>query len=205
MGLFAARDINRGDHIADYTGDELVLTHDGVGGPYALAMTRRGAIDAARTNTGYGRWANDPRGGDAGPNSEFVLNLARRTGRLRATRNIAKGDEILVSYRAGILASIWPRRQAGRSTGRSPSAFSRGFRRHTGMALVQYVNRLRINLACQHLMNQADRPITDICYDAGFNNLSNFNRQFLAQKGMPPSRFRALLAENARSAEARAA
>lgn len=98
MGLVAARNIARGSHIADYTGDELVLTHDGVGGPYVLAMTQRSAIDAARTNTGYGRWANDPRGADTGPNSEFVLNPARRTGRLRATRNIAKGDEILVSY-----------------------------------------------------------------------------------------------------------
>ena len=38
--------------------------------------------------------------------------------------------------------------------------------------------------------------ITEICYAVGFNNLSNFNRQFLAQKGMSPSRFRALLAEN---------
>ena len=34
------------------------------------------------------------------------------------------------------------------------------------------------------------------------NNLSNFNRQFLAQKGMPPSRFRALLTEHARAAKA---
>lgn len=80
--------------------------------------------------------------------------------------------------------------------GRSPSAFSRSFRRHTGMALVQYVNRLRINLACQLLMSEADMPITEICYAAGYNNISNFNRQFLTQKGMSPSRFRALLAEN---------
>jgi len=36
----------------------------------------------------------------------------------------------------------------------------------------------------------------------GYNNVSNFNRQFLALKGMPPSRFRALLAENTRAAEA---
>jgi AraC-like DNA-binding protein len=86
--------------------------------------------------------------------------------------------------------------------GRSPSAFSRSFRRHTGMALVQYVNRLRINLACQLLMSEAELPITEICYAAGYNNVSNFNRQFLAQKGMPPSRFRELLAENARAAEA---
>ena len=84
--------------------------------------------------------------------------------------------------------------------GRSPSAFSRSFRRHTGMSLVQYVNRLRINLACQLLMSEEQAAITEICFAAGYNNLSNFNRQFLAQKGMTPSRFRALLAEN-RSAE----
>ena len=85
---------------------------------------------------------------------------------------------------------------------RSPSAFSRSFRRHTGMALVQYVNRLRINLACQLLMSEAALPITEICFAAGYNNISNFNRQFLAQKGMPPSRFRALMEENLRAAEA---
>ena len=34
---------------------------------------------------------------------------------------------------------------------------------------------------------------------SGFNNLSNFNRQFLRQKGMTPSRFRALLATTAPS------
>lgn len=87
-------------------------------------------------------------------------------------------------------------------SGRSPSAFSRSFRRHTGMALVQYVNRLRINLACQMLMSAADMTITEICYTAGYNNISNFNRQFLAQKGMSPSRFRALLDRNRRTAMA---
>ncbi|MBC7664445.1 MAG: AraC family transcriptional regulator [Caulobacter sp.] len=79
----------------------------------------------------------------------------------------------------------------------SPSGFSRSFRRHTGMSLSQYVNRLRINLASQTLMNEASTSITDICFASGFTNLSNFNRQFLRQKGMSPSRFRSLLAENA--------
>jgi methylphosphotriester-DNA--protein-cysteine methyltransferase len=37
------------------------------------------------------------------------------------------------------------------------SAFSRSFRRHTGMGVVEYVNRLRINLACQMLMNEPGR------------------------------------------------
>lgn len=87
---------------------------------------------------------------------------------------------------------------AGQSTG----GFSRAFRRHTGMSLVQYVKRLRINLACQILMSDEQASITDICFEVGFNNLSNFNRQFLAEKGMPPSRFRRLLGQNINAAEA---
>lgn len=84
----------------------------------------------------------------------------------------------------------------------SPSSFSRSFRRHTGMALSRYVNRLRINLAIQLLMSEDKLSVTDICFASGFKNISNFNRQFLSQKGISPSRFRALLAENAGMAQA---
>ena len=54
---------------------------------------------------------------------------------------------------------------------------------------MQYVNRMRINLACQ-LLTDDDLSVTDICFKAGFKNPSNFNRQFLAVKGMAPSKFR---------------
>ena len=73
----------------------------------------------------------------------------------------------------------------------SVSAFSRSFYRHTGTKFVQYVNALRVELACQHL-SLDEAGITEICYEVGFRNVSNFNRQFLAIKGMSPSRFRAL-------------
>ncbi|AXF11826.1 AraC family transcriptional regulator [Paraburkholderia graminis] len=75
--------------------------------------------------------------------------------------------------------------------GMSVSTFTRFFRRHTGCTFVQYLNRLRINEACELLMCST-LSVTDICYRVGFNNLSNFNRQFLSTKGMPPSKFRAL-------------
>jgi AraC-like DNA-binding protein len=80
--------------------------------------------------------------------------------------------------------------------GLSRAGFSRSFRRHTGQALTQYVNRLRINLACQLLMSPSRHPITEVCFAAGFNNLSNFNRQFQIHKGMSPTQFRNFLAEN---------
>jgi hypothetical protein len=97
-GLFAAREFAAGEHIADYSGDEALLRSAADGGPYYLALTQRRAIDAARTNSGYGRWANDPRGSGSGPNAEFVINRGTGTGRLRSTRRIAPGDEVLVSY-----------------------------------------------------------------------------------------------------------
>ncbi len=74
-------------------------------------------------------------------------------------------------------------------SGYSRSAFCRAFQRHTGMNFVAYVNSLRIGRACELLIG-GQRRIVDICFEVGFSNLSNFNRQFLAQKSMAPSVFR---------------
>lgn len=79
--------------------------------------------------------------------------------------------------------------------GMTESSFSRYFRRATGNTFTDFVNRLRINKACQLLM-ETDRYITNVCYDVGFNNVANFNRRFLQLKGMTPKEFR-------RQAEAR--
>ncbi|RZS53432.1 AraC family transcriptional regulator [Sphaerotilus mobilis] len=73
--------------------------------------------------------------------------------------------------------------------GMSESSFSRFFRRATGNTFTDFVNRVRINRACQLLM-ESDRLITHICYEVGFNNVANFNRRFLEIKGMTPSDFR---------------
>ena len=73
--------------------------------------------------------------------------------------------------------------------GMSESSFSRYFRRATGNSFTDFVNRLRINRACQLLM-ETDRYITNVCYDVGFNNVANFNRRFRQIKGMTPKEFR---------------
>ncbi len=73
--------------------------------------------------------------------------------------------------------------------GMSESRFSRFFRRATGNTYTDFVNRVRINRACQLLMS-SDRYITNICYEVGFNNVANFNRRFQEIKGVTPSEFR---------------
>ena len=73
--------------------------------------------------------------------------------------------------------------------GMTESRFSRFFRRATGNTFTDFVNHVRINRACQFLM-ESDRQITSIAYDVGFNNIANFNRRFLDIKGMTPREFR---------------
>ena len=73
--------------------------------------------------------------------------------------------------------------------GMSESRFSRFFRRATGNTFTDFVNLVRVNRACQLLM-ETDRQVTRICYEVGFNNVANFNRRFREIKGMTPSEFR---------------
>ena len=73
--------------------------------------------------------------------------------------------------------------------GMTESRFSRFFRRATGNTFTDFVNRIRVNRACQLLM-ETDRLVTHICYEVGFHNVANFNRRFLEIKGMTPTEFR---------------
>lgn len=71
----------------------------------------------------------------------------------------------------------------------SASGLHRLFRRHTSMSVLDYVAQLRIGRACQLLVS-TDRPVAHIAEEAGYDNLSHFNRQFLARKGVTPREFR---------------
>lgn len=71
----------------------------------------------------------------------------------------------------------------------SKSQFSRYFKERTGKTYVQFLNEVRIENACALLMKE-DLNIEEIGYDVGFQNLSNFNRQFKKIKNSTPSQFR---------------
>lgn len=108
---------------------------------------------------------------------------------------MSAGINKVLTYIGDNLAEAFSEGDLARIAEMNTAAFSRSFRRHTGIPLVRYVNRLRINLACQLLMSDEQMTVTDVCFASGFRNLSNFNRRFLAEKGVSPTRFRALMEE----------
>lgn len=71
----------------------------------------------------------------------------------------------------------------------TPEAFSRFFKKTTGITFVSFVNITRISKACS-LLTHSNHKITDIAYLCGYQNISNFNRQFMKRKGMTPRQFR---------------
>ena len=72
----------------------------------------------------------------------------------------------------------------------------------TGMTFPYYVNSFRINEAVRILSNPEDNtPIKAIAGNLGYNNLTTFYRLFEAAKGMPPSKYRETVIQNANLAD----
>lgn len=70
----------------------------------------------------------------------------------------------------------------------NPSAFSRYFKSIQKKTFTQFLNEVRIGYACK-LLQEHHYNIAEVCFESGYNNISNFNRQFKALKNMSPSAY----------------
>ncbi|MDX1636904.1 MAG: AraC family transcriptional regulator [Balneolaceae bacterium] len=68
------------------------------------------------------------------------------------------------------------------------SAFSRYFKRIQKKTFSQFLKEVKIGYACKLLLEQKYN-ISEVCYRSGFNNISNFNRQFKSEKNMTPTQY----------------
>jgi hypothetical protein len=118
LGLFTTGQTPGGTFVGEYSGDYVPGRE--AEGPYLLNLRIRGggAIDAARTNTGDGRWVNatrgvkTPDGRPMRPNCIFVTQPGTRTARLKTTRDLPPGTELYASYGAAYWRLIDAARRA---------------------------------------------------------------------------------------------
>ena len=70
------------------------------------------------------------------------------------------------------------------------NAFCKYFKKRTNKTYFQFLNELRIENACKLLLSDNDFSIAEVADRSGFNNISNFNRQFKSVKNMVPSTYK---------------
>lgn len=71
----------------------------------------------------------------------------------------------------------------------NPNAFSRFFSLRTRKTFSEFTRELRLQKAAR-LLIESETPVTQICFECGYNNISNFNRQFLDHYNMNPVKYR---------------
>lgn len=78
---------------------------------------------------------------------------------------------------------------AAQVAGMNENAFSRFFAQRTRKTFSGYVQEMRLQKAAR-LLIEDKISVTEICYECGYNNISNFNRQFLNYYQMSPVAYR---------------
>ncbi len=70
----------------------------------------------------------------------------------------------------------------------SPQYLSKVFKEETRFTFVEFLTRLRIELA-QRLMMDSDKSVKEICYEVGYSDPNYFSRLFRKQTGLMPTEY----------------
>lgn len=129
---------------------------------------------------------------------EVAMMFAVRFVNLVSARHRRPFEATARDRRRAVLAAAWidahceqplSLADVAREAGLSSFHFLRLFAGVLGVTPHQYIVRSRLRRAAR-LLTQTDRPITEVAFDAGFADLSNFVRCFHRAAGASPRRFR---------------
>jgi len=74
-------------------------------------------------------------------------------------------------------------------SGKTPEHLSRCMKKYYGITPSQLVTDMRIN-HCRNLLLSSNLPVTEICYECGFENMSWFYNVFQKKFGITPKQYR---------------
>lgn len=105
--------------------------------------------------------------------SDIPLWLSQLTDSMRLKENFTKGME-----------------QMRNLSGKSREHISRCIKKYYGVSASEYINDLKTNYAANLLVN-TNSEVIDVCFEAGFQNVSWFYTSFKKKYGVSPKKFRA--------------
>lgn len=70
--------------------------------------------------------------------------------------------------------------------------FSRFFRKHRKVSFQDYITLKRVNIAQQLLVDSPAEKVSSVAYQAGYSDVSYFNRVFKKHTTMTPTQYRKL-------------
>jgi AraC-like DNA-binding protein len=203
-----------GSVLVGHPGDEYVCTHDHICGDECLSFALSAELVASIGPTNIWRMGAAPPLPELMVLGELAQASAERrsdvaldeVGQLFANRfiEVASGKaRQRVNANAGnrrriIETALWidqhshrqiELEQSARQAGLSPFHFLRLFSHVLGVSPHQYLVRSRIRHAARRLADQ-EQSITDVAYNVGFGDLSNFVRTFHRAAGISPLKFR---------------
>lgn len=110
-----------------------------------------------------------------------------------STRLCPVFDWITLNYSSDIKLE-----DAAKIAGMKENAFSRFFSQRTRKTFSSFVQEMRLQKAAR-LLIEDEHSVTSICYECGYNNISNFNRQFLNYYDMNPLSYKKKYLKNLKS------
>lgn len=167
------------------------LREHGLDQPDGTMATRASELNWLATHL----YASFLRGGSDLEAEELVLEMVARLGgssRHGEERNappwLERVREILHERRHEVVRVI----DLAAEAGVHPVHLARVFRRHLGCTFAEYQRRLRIEEACARLAG--DESLSTIALGTGFSDQAHFTRRFKELVGMPPGRYRSVVA-----------
>jgi AraC-like DNA-binding protein len=213
----SAFELVAGSILVGYPGDEYVCTHDHARGDgdecLSFHMTpalveaisdrpdvwRRGCVPPLPELMVLGELAQAAAEGRTDVAlDEIGMALASRFVGIASGRSTARSEARARDRGRAVEAARWldahaaepiDLTTAARAVGLSPFHFLRVFANVLGVTPHQYLVRARLRRAARLLADDT-RSITDIAFDVGFGDLSNFVRTFHRAAGVSPGRFR---------------
>ncbi|WP_223032712.1 AraC family transcriptional regulator [Hanstruepera marina] len=117
--------------------------------------------------------------------SSFVYNRAYTDNEGERMRNV-------IEYTLKNYKNIIDLNTISEVANMTKNAFCKYFKKRTNKTYIQFLNDIRIEHATKLLQTSSDLSIAEIAELSGFNNISNFNRQFKSIKRMNPSQIKKL-------------